>query len=216
MEWVSGSCQTLALIVPDEVFRGSRPICPLYFNSIPLDVGLARLYKRVISYTTRCRMIIDEKTFRQAMSYWATGVSVVTSNFEGRSHGMTVSSFTSISANPPVVCVSLNQQARTHQLVEQSGVFAVTILEEVQGPISDCFAGRIPEEGDRFFGLDTFILETKSPLITGGIAFFDCKVFGKVTFGQNTVFFGEVVAARVSETGRPLLYSNRAYQSLHK
>lgn len=161
-------------------------------------------------------MIIDEKTFRQAMSYWATGVSVVTSNFEGRSHGMTVSSFTSISANPPVVCVSLNQQARTHQLVEQSGVFAVTILEEVQGPISDCFAGRIPEEGDRFFGLDTFILETKSPLITGGIAFFDCKVVGKVTFGQNTVFFGEVVAARVSETGRPLLYSNRAYQSLHK
>jgi flavin reductase (DIM6/NTAB) family NADH-FMN oxidoreductase RutF len=161
-------------------------------------------------------MNIDEKTFRQSMSYWATGVTVVASIYEGKAHGMTVSSFTSVSANPPVVCISLNQQARTHQLVEQSGVFAVTILEEAQGPISDCFAGRIPEDGDRFFGLDTFTLETKSPFIAGGIAFFDCKVVGKTTFGQNTVFFGEVVASQSNDAGRPLLYSNRAYQSLHK
>ncbi len=161
-------------------------------------------------------MLIDEHAFRLTMRNWATGVTIVTSEFESDSHGMTVSSFTSVSAVPPVICVSLNKQARTHQLVEKSGVFAVSILEETQGAISDCFAGRIPEEGNRFSGLDTFFLETKAPMISGAIAFFDCKVIQKTSFGQNTVFFGEVLALKTIEEGRPLLYSNRTYQSLHK
>jgi flavin reductase (DIM6/NTAB) family NADH-FMN oxidoreductase RutF len=161
-------------------------------------------------------MTIDEKLFRQVMSNWTTGVTVVTSAHNNSKHGMTVSSFTSVSVNPPVVCVSINQQARTHELIAQSGVFAVTVLEEAQGPISDCFAGRVADEGDRFYGIDTFTMQTGAPLMTGGIAFFDCKVIQKVTFGGNTVFFGEVLAARYSETGKPLLYSNRVYQSLQK
>ncbi len=161
-------------------------------------------------------MLVDEKLFRQTMRSWATGITIVSSEYEGNHHGMTVSSFTSVSAIPPVICISLNNQARTHQLIQQSGIFAITILEESQGAISECFAGRVPEEGDRFFGVDTFTLETKAPFITGGIAFFDCKVIQTVNFGQNTVFFGEVLAVKTSDQGRPLLYSNRTYQSLHK
>ncbi len=161
-------------------------------------------------------MKIEENAFRQTMRLWATGVTVVTSAFQGKTHGMTVSSFTSVSATPPVVCVSLNNQARTHQLIEQSGVFGVTILEESQGAVSDCFAGRVSEDGDRFSGIPVFTMETGSPLIQGGIAFFDCKVVQKIKFGQNTVFFGEVQALRYQQSGNPLLYTNRAYQTLQK
>ena len=161
-------------------------------------------------------MLIDEHSFRETMRNWTTGVTIVTSEFEGDSHGMTVSSFTSVSAIPPVICVSLNNQARTHQLIEKSNKFAVSILEESQGAISECFAGRVSEEGNRFSGLDTFTLETKAPLISGAIAFFDCKVIQKIGFGQNTVFFGEVLALKTIDQGRPLLYSNCTYQSLHK
>jgi flavin reductase (DIM6/NTAB) family NADH-FMN oxidoreductase RutF len=160
--------------------------------------------------------MIDEATFRQVMRFWTTGVTVVTTAFENDRHGMTVSSFTSVSAVPPVVCVSVNQQARTHTLIEKSGVFGVTVLEESQGAISECFAGRASEEGDRFSGIDTFSLETGVPMISGGIAFFDCKVIGKSVFGANTVFFGEVIATRTNEKGNPLLYSNRTYQVLQK
>lgn len=161
-------------------------------------------------------MKIDENEFRQTMRLWATGVTVVTSAHAGKSHGMTVSSFTSVSAIPPVVCVSINSQARTHQLISESGSFGVTILEESQGAVSDCFAGRVPEDGDRFSGVPVFTLETGSPLIEGGIAFFDCKVVQKIQFGQNTVFFGEVLALKHLENGNPLLYTNRSYQSLQK
>ena len=161
-------------------------------------------------------MPINETLLRETMRYWTTGVTVVTSTFQSEKHGMTVSSFTSVSVTPPIVCISLNTLTKTHRLVEQSGIFAVTVLEEAQGALSDCFAGRVEDEGDRFYGIDTFTLETGAPLLTGGIAFFDCKVIKQVELGQNTVFFGEVISAKYSETGKPLLYSNRSYQSLQK
>lgn len=164
----------------------------------------------------RVKMQIDETILRNAMKRWTTGVTVVTSIDKGIIHGMTVSSFTSVSVTPPVVCISVNQLARTHQMIENSGVFGVSILEESQGALSDCFAGRIPEEGDQFSGVETFKLETGAPLLTGGIAFFDCKVINKLKFGNNTVFFGAVVAVQHEETHNPLLYSNRSYQSLQK
>jgi flavin reductase (DIM6/NTAB) family NADH-FMN oxidoreductase RutF len=161
-------------------------------------------------------MAIDESLFRQTMRFWSTGVTIVTSKFQDLQHGMTVSSFTSVSVNPPVVCVSIHQQTRTYELIEKSRIFAVSVLAEPQGPISECFAGRVADEGDRFYGIDTFTMETGAPMMLGGLAFFDCKVLREVAFGLNTIFFGEVVAARYDETEKPLLYSNRSYQSLQK
>lgn len=161
-------------------------------------------------------MKIDEPLFRQTMRLWATGVTIVTSGDDANRHGMTVSSFTSVSVTPPVVCVSINTQARTHQLIASTGNFGVTILAEDQGSLSDCFAGRVADEGDRFYGVDTFKLETGTPLLEGGLAWFDCKVVGKLEFGGNTVFFGEVVAVKSNDSVKPLLYANRAYQSLQK
>lgn len=161
-------------------------------------------------------MTINEQLFRQTMRFWATGVTVVTSKFDGAQHGMTVSSFTSVSAIPPVVCVSINQFARTHQLIEKSGLFGVSILENSQGAISETFAGRVDEAHDRFEGIESFTMMTGSPLISGGIAFFDCKLITSVKFGVNSVFFGEVVDAKFNEAFEPLLYSNRTYSSLQK
>jgi flavin reductase (DIM6/NTAB) family NADH-FMN oxidoreductase RutF len=161
-------------------------------------------------------MPIDENLFRQTMRFWTTGVTVVTSKFQGFQHGMTVSSFTSVSVDPPVVCVSIHRQTRTYELIEKSRIFGISVLAETQGPISECFAGRVADEGDRFYGIDTFIMETGAPMMLGGLAFFDCRVIQETAFGINTIFFGEVVTARYDDTGKPLLYTNRSYQSLQK
>jgi flavin reductase (DIM6/NTAB) family NADH-FMN oxidoreductase RutF len=159
-------------------------------------------------------MTVDESLFRKAMSRWTTGVTIVTSKYQEEQHGLTVSSFTSISVSPPIVCVSVNEKTRSFQLIDKSGAFAVTILEQAQDAISECFAGRIADEGDRFYGIDTFTLETGAPFVSDGIAFFDCKVIHRMTFSGNSIFFGEVVAAKYRDSGKPLLYTNRTYQSL--
>src|SRR3990170_2773431 len=65
---------------------------------------------------------------------------------------------------------------RTQMLVEQSGVFGVTILSEAQADLSDRFAGRTPGEEDRFTGLETFELVTGVPLLTSGLVSLDCRV----------------------------------------
>lgn len=160
---------------------------------------------------------VTEKDLRSAMRYWATGVTVVTAAAGVARHGMTVSSFTSLSLNPPLVMVSLEKSTRTHALVMQSNAFGVTVLAEAQESISNRFAGRETEDGDRFENLETFKMTSGSPFLMGGLAFFDCRVVICHDAGTHTVVIGEVVTADVGEFAEdhtPLLYYNQNYQRL--
>ncbi len=73
-------------------------------------------------------MTLDPEQLRHAMRAWTTGVTVVTAAHAGQKYGMTVNSFTSISLDPPLISVALKKLTHTHDLVEKSGEFAVTIL----------------------------------------------------------------------------------------
>lgn len=157
---------------------------------------------------------------RRAMRRWVTGVAIVTSRSADGVHGMTVNSFGSISLNPPLVTVTMNQDTRTCHLVQHSGIFAVTVLSASQQPLAEQFAGRADPAGrfdpnaDRMAGLDTFSLVTGAPLIQGGIAFVDCRVAHQYAMPLSILFIGEVVAAKLPETGEdpiPLVYMNRAF-----
>jgi flavin reductase (DIM6/NTAB) family NADH-FMN oxidoreductase RutF len=143
---------------------------------------------------------VDPDDLRQAMRLWATGVAVVTSAHKGEMHGMTVSSFTSVSLTPPQVLISLAQNTRTHALVKKSHLFGVTVLSS--------------ELEDRFAGLETLTLTTGVPLLRGGIAQFDCRVIATFTSGTHTLFIGEVLAAQGDLAPKPLLYFNRGYRKI--
>jgi flavin reductase (DIM6/NTAB) family NADH-FMN oxidoreductase RutF len=156
----------------------------------------------------------DPETLRSAMRSWVAGVTVVTSAYQGEQHGMTVSSFTSISATPPMILVSLERGARTHALIQQSGFFGITLLTTQQEALSDRFAGRTGLESDRFSGLETFHLVSESPLLPGGLAHLDCRVVNSFQAGTSTVFLAEVMAAQSAESGEPLVYTNRTYRRL--
>jgi flavin reductase (DIM6/NTAB) family NADH-FMN oxidoreductase RutF len=156
----------------------------------------------------------DPEKLREAMRLWATGVTVVTSLHDGVAHGMTVSSFTSVSLTPPQVLISLAQNTRTHALTKNSRAFGVTVLAADQQDISDRFAGRIADEADRLAGLETFTLVSGVPMLKGGIAHFDCRVIATFTSGTHTIFIGEVFAAQGDFHTQPLLYFNRGYQKI--
>lgn len=159
-------------------------------------------------------MTADPEALRRAMRQWATGVAIVTATHNGVSHGMTVSSFTSVSLTPPQVLISLAQNTRTHALVRESRVFGVTLLAQGQEALSDRFAGRTPDDQDRLAGLNTFTLETGVPLLEGGLAHFDCRVIATFTSGTHTLFIGAVLAAQSQPQADPLLYYDRAYRRL--
>ena len=157
-------------------------------------------------------MPVPSDLLRHSMRRWASGVTVVTTAHEKIRHGMTVSSFTSLSLDPPYVMVSLENRTRTFEIVSSSGIFGVTILAEDQQEISDCFANTQTELGSRFDQLEVFTLTTGAPFILGGLAYFDCRVVTTLPAGMQTVFVGEVEAVKEGEDKPPLLYFNRGYR----
>ena len=159
---------------------------------------------------------LDPEQLRRSMRAWTSGVAIVTASHAGEQHGMTVSSFTSIALEPPVIIVSLQTDSRTHDLVVGSNAFAVTILAEDQQELSDRFAGRVPDTEDRLAGVETETLVTGLPFIKGGLAYLDCRVSQTIEVGTNTLFLGEVVSARGNGEGNPLVYHNQEYRKLNE
>ena len=159
-------------------------------------------------------LTLDPENLRAAMRAWTAGVTVATTVYEGHKHGMTVNSFTSISLDPAMITISLQQSTRTHELISKSNVFGLTILSAEQARISDLFAGRFPDIEDRFADLQTETLATGSPLIVGGLAWLDCQVAKTFDAGMNTLFIAEVVAARSFGEDQPLIYHSRKYWGL--
>jgi flavin reductase (DIM6/NTAB) family NADH-FMN oxidoreductase RutF len=159
-------------------------------------------------------MTLDSEQLRYAMRAWSSGVTIVTAAYAGEQHGMTVSSFTSVSLEPPLIIVSLHTESRTHRLVYAAGTFAVNILSSNQRELSDRFAGRASEDEDRFADLETEVLVTGAPVLKEALARLDCRVVQVISAGMNTIFLAEVMAARGEDTGLPLVYHNRKYWKL--
>lgn len=159
-------------------------------------------------------MLVNSEELRNVMRNWATGVTVVSAEYEGVRHGMTVSSFTSLSLSPPLVLVSLEKGTQTHRLVQAAGHFGVTILGQEQAGISDIFAGRKSDSEDRFAGLETFTLVSGAPILRGGLGGFDCKISSMFDAGTQTVFIGEVLAVQNGGQASPLIYFDRSYRKL--
>ncbi len=159
-------------------------------------------------------MTLEAENLRAAMRAWSAGVTVVTAAYAGQKHGMTVNSFTSISLDPATITISLKTGSRTHEMVSGSRAFGLTMLSKTQSKISDIFAGRFPEMEDRFADVQMETLVTGSPLIVGGLAWLDCRVVETFDAGMNTLFIAEVLAARGSGDGQPLVYHDRKYWQL--
>jgi flavin reductase (DIM6/NTAB) family NADH-FMN oxidoreductase RutF len=159
-------------------------------------------------------MTLDSEQLRHAMRTWTTGVAVITARYDDQQYGMTVNSFASISLEPPLMSVTLKRLTRTHDLVEKSGEFALTVLSSNQRELSDRFAGKLPDVHDRFEGVPTETLLIDAPLLKGGMAWFNCRVINSIPAGENTLFIAEVIAARGMGEGEPLVYHNRVFWKL--
>ena len=152
--------------------------------------------------------------YRDVLRYFASGVTLVTSKAGDKTHGMTVSAFTSISAEPPIVAVVIDRTNTIIPLLEGPGAtFAVNILAEDQEPLSNRFA--FEKEADRFEFGDWGTAATGSPVLMDALAWLDCTVVGRHHAGSHTIYLGQVEASRVArpETG-PLLYWDRGYRGL--
>ena len=153
---------------------------------------------------------MDAASFRSALGQWPTGVTLVTTVHDGARQGVTASSFSSVSLEPPLVSVCLARTAFVHDLLLGSGVFGVTVLAKDQAELGQRFA-RYDPEVDRFAGSDWVTAQTGAPLLGSALAWLDCRVVDAHPAGDHTLFVGEVLAAATPRTTSPLLYHSRTW-----
>ncbi|UGY91932.1 flavin reductase [Streptomyces gobiensis] len=158
---------------------------------------------------------VDETTFRRVLARWPSGVGIITTaGPDGRRHGMTASSFSSVSLDPPLVLVCLDRRIRSHELVTRYGVFAVNVLGRDHIGLGRRFAGLTPGVTDRFAEGDWLPGATGSPVLTDAAAWVDCRVRHVYPGGDHTIFVGEVIAAGVPRITSPLLFHSRSWGQL--
>jgi flavin reductase (DIM6/NTAB) family NADH-FMN oxidoreductase RutF len=145
--------------------------------------------------------------FRNAMRHLAGGVSVITVGRGSDVTGMTVTSVSSLSVDPPTLIVSINRQSSSWPLLKRNGFFGVNILTADQLDIAERFAGKGGLKGAaRFAGAQWFTRASGVPLLAGALAAIDCEVEGIVERHSHAIVIGRVLDMQLSPRTAALAY----------
>jgi flavin reductase (DIM6/NTAB) family NADH-FMN oxidoreductase RutF len=154
---------------------------------------------------------VSPEEFKACLGCRATAVPIVTSRAGDEIHGMTVSDFTSVSVDPPLVLVCAAKTAHTLEVIRAGKCFAVNILSAEQQELSNVFASK-EREDTRFEGLETQTGITGAPLIPGARAQLDCSVHDLHDAGDHILCVGKVESVAIHEV-EPLVYYQGSYRS---
>ncbi len=154
---------------------------------------------------------VPAAAFVEGMRGAVTGVNIVTTDGAAGRFGITVSAFSSVSAEPPMVLVCINRSSPVSDALAANGCFAVNVLSTSQQNLADTFAGRPDSSAPYDFGAARWTASTTgAPVLSGAVAGLDCALATTVDVGTHRIFIGRVVDVATSATD-PLLYSNRSY-----
>ena len=158
---------------------------------------------------------VSSDEFRGAMRHLAGGVSVITAGRGRDISGMTVTSVSSLSVDPPALIVSINREASSWPLVKRYGFFGVNILTSDQIDIAERFTGKGGLKGAaRFAGADWATRASGVPLLVGALAAIDCEVEDVVERHSHAIVIGRVLDVAVSARTAALAYWQGRYVAI--
>lgn len=149
--------------------------------------------------------MIDVERFKAAMRRLAAGVSVITTAHEGERYGILVTSVISLSASPPSVLVSVNQQSSLHAPLLSSGRFGVSILRSSQNDVATRF---ITSKGrDGRFGEGWTEFTSGTPMLENALTCLDCEIADRHSVLSHTLFIGRIMETKEwNDNIEPLVY----------
>ena len=158
---------------------------------------------------------ISSDGFRGAMRHLTGGVSVITAGRGREISGMTVTSVSSLSVDPPALIVSINREASSWLLLKRYGGFGVNILTSDQIDIAERFTGKDGLKGaDRFAGAEWATRASGSPLLVDALAAIDCEVEDIIERHSHAIVIGRVLDVMVSARSAALAYWHGRYVAI--
>ena len=154
------------------------------------------------------RSSADPRALRDMFGQFASGVTVIASGDADDVHAMTANAFMSVSLNPPLILVSLQNESRMRTRIDRDSRFGVSILAADQEAASDHFAGRTEAEA-----AVRFRLQNDTPVLEGALAWMACTVETVCPAGDHTLFIAHVDDYDQT-SGAPLLFFGGQYRSL--
>ena len=150
----------------------------------------------------------NPREYRNTLGRFATGVTIVTALENGKPHGMTANAFVSVSLDPPLVLVSLDNRSEMHRILSAAKIYGVSVLAEDQQALSDHFAGRRVEDVQI-----RFVSRAGAMLVEGAIACFVVRVKDVHAAGDHTLYVGTVEYFE-DRDDKPLLFFGGKYEQL--
>ena len=139
-------------------------------------------------------MTTEQDFFRQVMGCFTTGVTVVTTNNQGKPSGLTVSSFTSLSLDPPLVLICVDKASHTLPHLRESKIFAANFLTAKQAHLSRCFAMPSEDRFEHFCYVTYHTAATGAPILDDILAFVDTRLIAEYPGGDHVILVGQVEA----------------------
>jgi flavin reductase (DIM6/NTAB) family NADH-FMN oxidoreductase RutF len=147
------------------------------------------------------------------MRRFPAGVAVLTVEVDGESVGLTVGSVVSLSLEPPLVGVSVSNQAAMHELLRAAGGFALSLLAGDQEAHAQHFARGVPPFA-HWHGIPVREGTLGAPLLEGALGWLECRLHSEYEAGDHTLFVGEVMTVESGRPGPALVHVGQSYTSL--
>lgn len=148
-----------------------------------------------------------DEELREALSRWASGVTVVTVRADARVHGLTASAFSAVSLEPPLVLVCVSEQAPLMSHLRDAGAFTINLLAADQKRAASVFADRMPVGGPS-------LPAEGDPVLPGALAALACSLRATHPGGDHRICVGGVERVHIGPDAPPLLYHDREYREL--
>jgi flavin reductase (DIM6/NTAB) family NADH-FMN oxidoreductase RutF len=152
-----------------------------------------------------------ERQFRAVMRRLAGGVSIITAGRDDDITGMTVTSLTSLSADPPRLLVSLNRQASSFALIERDRLFGINILGSDQQELAARFSNGRLKGKERFEGAAWFPGSSGVPLLADSVAAVECQIEEIIERHSHAMIVGRLLSMDLSRRLSGLIYWNGQY-----
>ncbi|MFF3754990.1 flavin reductase family protein [Streptomyces sp. NPDC002018] len=155
--------------------------------------------------------MLDQRSFRNILGRFTTGVVLVTAQTEDGPVGMAVNSFTSVSLEPPLVAVCAAYTSTTWPSIRAAGSFAVTILGDRHADLCRLFSSR---GADRFTGREWALTRAGHPIPADGLGWLDCRISVIHPAGDHELVIASAAEGEVTEAADPLVFHAGRFREL--